>query len=130
MQRVGACQLELALQVGESDVEVDHGHLGGGMAEDLHQSGKIHAAAKELAGVGMSKLMGDNPSGNAGGGRNFVQIGAKLANERVPGSGPRQQVAIRSRRIQPAEEAEAMDQIAGEGIDRDHTFGFQLAEGT
>jgi hypothetical protein len=26
------------------------------MAEDLHQSGKIHAAAKELAGVGMSAM--------------------------------------------------------------------------
>ena len=93
------------------------------------RAGKIHAAAKEFAGVGMSKLMGDNTSGNAGGGRNFVQIGAQLTKERVPGSGPGQQAAIRSRRIQSAEEAEAMDQIAGEGIDRDHTFGFQLAEG-
>ena len=94
MQRVGASQLELTLQVRESDVEVDHGHFGGGMAEELHQRGKIHAAAKEFAGVGMSKLMGDNTNGNASGGRNFVQIRAELANERVSRSRPRQQTMI------------------------------------
>jgi hypothetical protein len=47
----------------------------------------------------------------------------------VSGSGPRQQTAIGGRRIQRAEKAQTLDQIASEGIDRDHTFGFQLAEG-
>src|SRR6516164_9324504 len=117
MQRVRASQLELALQVREGDVEVDHGHLGGGMAENLHESGKIHAAAKEFAGVGVSELMGDDASGKAGSGTDFIQIGAKLANEGVPGSGARQQMAIGGRRIQRAEKAQTQNQIASEGID-------------
>jgi len=99
------------------------------MAENLHESGKIHAAAKEFAGVGVSELMGDDASGKAGSGTDFIQIGAKLANEGVPGSGARQQMAIGGRRIQRAEKAQTQNQIASEGIDGNHTFGFQLAEG-
>ena len=129
MQRVRASQLELTLQVRESDVEVDHGHFGRGMAEHLHQCGEVHTAAKHLGGIGMSELMRDDASRKAGSGTDFIQIRAELANERVSGSGPRQQTAIGGRGIQRAEKAQTLDQIASEGIDRDHTFGFQLAEG-
>ena len=128
MSGVRAGQVELTLQVGERDVEIDHGHLGGGMAEQFHQGRQIDAAAEHLAGIGVTELMRNDATGNAGGSRHLVQIGAELANEHVPGSRPRQQMAVRGRRIQRAEEAQTMDQIASEGIDRDHTFGLQLAE--
>jgi hypothetical protein len=32
-------------------------------------------------------------------------------------------------RVQRAEEAQALDEITDEGIDRDHAFGFEFAEG-
>ena len=94
MPGMRAGQVELALKIGERDVEVDHGHLGGGMAEQFHQGGKINAAAKHLAGIGMAELMRNNAAGDAGGGRSLVQIAAELADEHVPGGGPCQQSAI------------------------------------
>ena len=94
MQRVRASRLELTLQVGESDVEVDHGHLGGGMAEEFHQCGKIDTTAKQFAGVGVSELMRDDASGDARGGGNFMQIGAELADEHLPGTRPCQQTTV------------------------------------
>ena len=94
MQRVRASQLELALQVREGDVEVDHGHLGGGMAEHLHQCREVHTAAKHFGGIGVAELMRDNASGKAGSGTDLVQVRAELADERVSRSRPRQQTMI------------------------------------
>ena len=81
-------------QVGESDVEVDHGHLGGGMAEHLHQCREVHTAAKHFGSIGVTELMRDNASGKAGSGTDLVQVRAELADERVSRSRPRQQTMI------------------------------------
>ena len=94
MQRVRASQLELTLQVRESDVEVDHGHLGRGMSEQFHQRGKINAAAKHFAGVGVAELMRNDPAGNADGSTNLVEIGAELADEHGLGGRPCQQSTV------------------------------------
>ena len=67
--------------------------------------------------------------GNAGRGTDLVQVSTELADQGLPGAGPRQQTAIRGQGIQRAEEAQTLDQITDEGVDRDHTFGLQLAEG-
>jgi len=76
----------------------------------------------------MTELMRDNASGKAGSGTDLVQIRTELADERLPGDRTCQQTAIVGRRIQPAEEAQTVDQIAGEGVYGDHAFGFQFAE--
>ena len=67
MPGLRAGQVELPLQVGEGDVEVDHGHLGGSMAEQFHQCRKIDATTKHLAGVSVAELVRDDVAGNARG---------------------------------------------------------------
>ena len=121
--------VELALQVGERDIEIDHGHSGRGVAEQFHQDREIEAAVKHFAGIGVAELMGDDAGGNAGGGRSFVQIGAQLAKQHLAGSRPRQQMAIRRRRIERTEEAQTVDQITREGVDGHQTLALQFAQG-
>ena len=128
MARVRAGQLELALQVGESDVEIHHGHLGRGVAEQLHEGGKIYAGAKHLAGIGVTQLMRNDAAGMPAAAQTSCRYAAELANEGLPGCGTGQQTAIGGQRIERAEEAKTLDQFTDEGIDRDHAFGFQLAE--
>ena len=95
MPGLRAGQVELPLQVGEGDVEVDHGHLGASVAEQFHQCRKIDATTKHLAGVSVAELMRDDAAGNARGGGNFVEIRAELADEHLPGNRPCQQTAVR-----------------------------------
>ena len=54
MTGLRASQVEFALEVGEGDIEVDQGHLGGSMAEQLHQRGEVDTAAEHLASEGVS----------------------------------------------------------------------------
>ena len=55
MAGMRAGQVELTLQIGERDVEIDHGHLGRVMAEQFHQGRNINAATEHLAGNLLSK---------------------------------------------------------------------------
>ena len=59
----------------------------------------------------------------------FIQIRAELANERVSGSGARLQTTIGERRIQQAEKAQTLDQIANEGIESGPYVRFSTCRG-
>ena len=56
MPGFGASQLELALEIGEGDIDVAHSHGRIDVTEQLHQDGEADAAAKHLCGVGMPAI--------------------------------------------------------------------------
>ena len=58
----------------------------------------------------------------------MMQVIAEPSKEGYFGSRPCQEPSIGRQRIQGAEEAQAMNEITDEGINRDHAFGFELAE--
>ena len=95
MTGLRAGQVELALQVSECDIEIDHRHLGGSMPEQFHQCGKINTTPKHLGGVSVAKLMWHDTAGNTGCGRNFVEIRAELTDQHLSGNRPCQQTAVR-----------------------------------
>ena len=66
MSRLRAGQMELALQITRSDVDVPHGHPRIGVAEQFHERGKGYAGANHLAGVGVSKLVWNDAGGYPG----------------------------------------------------------------
>ena len=76
MPAMRAGQIELALQVGERDVEIDHGHLGGPMAEQFHQGRNVNAATEHLAGVGVTELVRNNGARDAGSRSRLAHISA------------------------------------------------------
>ena len=93
------------------------------------RTGKLTPAAKHFRGVGVSELMGDDTGGEAersgrpDAGNRGVERGELLL---LPGT--RQEPSIGRQRIQRAEEAQSMNEIADEGIDGDHAFGLEFAE--
>ena len=93
------------------------------------RTGKLTPAAKHLGGVGMPELMGDDAGGEAEGVADQMQVIAELNEESHFASGTRQKPSIGRQRIQGAEEAQPVDEIAAEGIDGDHALGLELAEG-
>ena len=129
MPGFGASQLELALEIGEGDIDVAHGHGRIDVAEQFHQDGEADAGAKHLCGVGMPELMRDDICGESERVTDLMQVIAESNEESYFASGTRQKPSIGRQRIQRAEEAQAMDEITDEGIDGDHAFGFEFAEG-
>ena len=59
----------------------------------------------------------------------LMQVIAELNQDSYFASGTRQKPSIGRQRIQRAEEAQAMYKITDEGIDGDHAFGLEFAEG-
>lgn len=86
MAGMRAGQVELALQVGERDIEIDHGHLGGVMAEQFHQDRNINAATEHLAGIGVTELVRNNGARDAGSRSHLAEISAQLPDEHPPGN--------------------------------------------
>ena len=62
-----------ALQVRQGDSEIAHGHIRGAMTEEFHDAGKAYARTEHRCGVGVSKLMRDDPHGDSRRGSDFVQ---------------------------------------------------------
>jgi len=76
----------------------------------------------------MSQLVRDNSGGDADGGDGVSPYPAQVVDEWVATSGPGEKKAVGWEWVLRAQQTETMDQFADEGIHRDHTFGFQLAE--
>src|ERR1700756_1181622 len=129
MPGLGASQLELALEIGEGDVDVAHSHARIDMTEQLHQDGEADAGAKHLCGVGVPELMGDDMRRECERVADLMQVITKLNQDSYFASGSCQEPSIGRQRIQRAEEAQAVYKITDEGIDGDHALGFQFAEG-
>ena len=58
-----------------------------------------------------------------------MQVIAELNQDRNFASGSCQESSIGRQRIEGAEEAQAVNEITAEGIDGDHAFGLEFAEG-
>lgn len=129
MSGVGAGELKLALQIGEGDVDVAHGHIRIGMSEQLHQDREADSGAKHLRSVGVPELVGNDGCGQTEGRANLMQVIAQLVDEGVLAAGPREEALIGSLRIERAKETQTMHEVAYEGIDGNHAFGLELAEG-
>ncbi len=129
MPGFGASHLELALEVGEGDIDIAHGHLGVDVAEQLHQNGEADAGAKHLRGVGMPELVGDDACGESEAVADPMQVIAELNNDGHFASRTCNEPSIGGQRIEGAEEAQTVNEVADEGIAGDHAFGLQLAEG-
>ena len=76
----------------------------------------------------MSELVGDDASGEAEGVAELMQVVSELADESELSCWTCQQPPIWRQRIEEAEEAQAVNEIADEGVDGDHAFGFEFAE--
>src|SRR5580704_601068 len=70
------------------------------MTEEFHDAGKTYASAEHECGVGVSKLMRDDPGGDSRRGGDFVQRFADSTKQHFPSFGPRQKEAIGWRRGQ------------------------------
>src|SRR6185369_16744900 len=86
------------------------------------------ARAEHECGVGMSELMRDDPRGDSCGFGDLVEGFTESAKQHLPSAWPSQKKAIGRRRVERAEKAEALHQLANERIHRNHAFGFHLTE--
>ena len=124
MSGFGASQLKLALKIGQGYVDIAHGHVGVHMAEQLHQNGEADSGAKQFGGIGVSKLVGDDARGEAERVADPMQVIAELNNDGHFTSWTCNEPSIGGLWIEGAEEAQAVNEIADEGISGDHAFGF------
>ena len=128
MAGLRAGQMKLALQISQGDFEIQHGHLGRGVAEQFHDGGKIHAGTKHLAGVGVTSWCGTMRWAMPAAADTSCRYSRSWRIKVCLVRGTGQQTAIGGQRIERAEEAETLDQLTNERVDRDHPFGLQLAE--
>ena len=77
----------------------------------------------------MTKLMRNDADGEAEGMADLMQVITELTNERFFGAGAGQESSISRQRVEGTKESETLDEFTYKRIHRDHTFGFELAEG-
>ena len=77
----------------------------------------------------MPHLVRDDLGGKGDGVADHVQVLAQPGEQRWSRARPCQQPSIGRQRIERAEEAQPVNEIADEGIDGNHAFGLELAEG-
>lgn len=99
------------------------------MAEQFHDDGKAHTGTEHFGPVGMAQLVRDDGSWQSGRVTDQMQVIAEARKKRDSGSMPGQESSVIRQRIQRTKEAQSMNEITGESIDRNHAFGFELAQG-
>src|ERR1035437_4261124 len=75
------------------------------------------------------ELMGNDACGEAEGVADQVQVIAELTQDRYFACGSRQKPSISRQRVEEAEEAQPVHEIAAEGIDGYHALGLEFSEG-
>ena len=78
MSRLRVRQMELTLQIVRGDIDVAHGHLWIGMAEQLHERGQGYAGTNHFTRVCVPKLVRNDAAGDTDGSRDFLQTGPQL----------------------------------------------------
>ncbi len=63
MPGMRASDLELALEVGKSDLDITHGHVGVDVSEEFHEHGEADAGTQHLRGISVSKLVRNDGRG-------------------------------------------------------------------
>src|SRR5208337_2750136 len=99
-----------------------------GVAEQLHDRSKAHSGTEHLCSVGMPQLMWNDTGGQAGRVTGQMQVFAQTREKRYSRSMPCQEPSVIRQRIQRAEEAQSMNEITDECINRNHAFRFELAQ--
>lgn len=99
------------------------------MAEQFHDRSKAHTGTEHFGPVGMPQLMRDDTGGQSCRVTDQMQVIAKAREKRNSRSMPGQKSSVIRQRIQRTKEAQSMNEITGESIDRDHAFRFELAQG-
>ena len=128
MPRMRASQLELPLEIGQGHIHIAHGHARIGVAEQSHDGSEAHAGTEHLGSIGMPQLVGNDIGGQAGRVTGQMQVIAETREKRYSRSMPGQEPSVVRQKIQGAEEAQSMNEITDEGINRNHAFGFELAQ--
>ena len=129
MPGFGARQFKLPLQIGQGDIHIAHGHARTGVAEQFHHGCKSHACTDHFRTVGMPHLVRNDICGKVNRVADHVQVLTKPGEERFFRSRPGQEPSICRQRIQRTEESQSVYEVTDEGIDGDHAFGLELAEG-
>ena len=128
MPRLRARQLELPLEIGQGHIHIAHGHARIGVAEQFHDRGEAHAGPEHFRSVGMAQLMRDDTGGQAGRLTDQMQVIAETREKRDSRSMPGHEPSVLRQRIQRTEEAQSMNEITDEGINRNHAFRFEFAQ--
>src|SRR6185369_11938025 len=98
----------LASQIGQRDIQVQHGHVWRCVAEEFHDSGKIDTRTKHLGGVRVSELVRNDLGRESGSKGHLMQVISESAYEGVFAEGAGEQSAVWGKRIERAEEAEPL----------------------
>ena len=94
MPWLGACQVELAAEIGEGHLDIAHGHVGRSVVEQCHQGWKTDARANHLTCVGVSKLVRDEAGGEAERMTHLMQVVAELTHQGLLAARASQQEAV------------------------------------
>jgi len=86
MARGGECLVVFALQVGLSNLQVAKGHLGAGVAEQLHNRGEAYAGAEHLRGIGVATLMRHKPAGDSDRRNSIPKDGTEAPDQSLTGT--------------------------------------------
>jgi hypothetical protein len=127
--RFGAGGSPFTREIGLSVLGVEHGHLGGGVAKQLHECGQADARAKHLGGVGVAEHVGRDHAIDAQERTHLGQCAAKFPEQRIAVVAACQQPSIWRHRAERAKEAQPVDELADRIIHGNQPFGVQLAQG-
>ena len=100
------------------------------MTEEFHDAGKSYSSAEHECGVGVSKLMWDDPGGDSRRSGDFMQRFADSTKQHFPSFGPCQKEAIGYRGVKRTQSSEALNELADERIHRHQPLVFILPNGT
>jgi len=105
------------------------GVLGGGTTAILDSIRKPSSIARHSReGYIVSELMRHDACREAEVAADLMQVSAEVAQQHTSTSRPRQEPLISRQRIEGTEEAQALNQVTDEAVDRDHAFGFEFAQ--
>src|SRR5437016_5617430 len=87
---MGESQVELALEILLSNLEILQGHVRALMTEEFHHRGKTDTRPQHLRSIGVSKLVRNDAGGNSDRRHDLPQCSAEPANQHVAAARPRQ----------------------------------------
>lgn len=106
--------LELALEIGERNVDIAHGHHWLRVAEQLHQDGETDAGAKHFRCVGVPELVWNDACGQVEFMADQMQVIAQLTNQCIFTFGACQQKPVSGQRVEGAKESQPLNEGSAE----------------
>jgi hypothetical protein len=122
-------QMKLPLQIGSSNVDVAHRHLGIDMPEQLHERRQAHPCAYHLTGICMPELVRNDAGGDTDRSDNIGKVRTELFYKRLLVARAGQEPAVQREWVERTEKAQTMDDLTNKRVHRDHPLGLQLPEG-